>query len=224
MYRAVITAAATTALPALAIAVPSPGEAAKRTQAGLCTSKAGKALIKRGGKITQTLTAGRYRAYRRPGGNWTLCDNGGRARSGIWTVSIGDGPSRGVALSARAGKCLLLQTRTIKADGAPTVALLDARRHNGDSSVMETSISARAAGGHIVKTALSSTCLVAVAWVAADGSRHIMLGPGGSGWRGSLRHFDLSESATDADLRSLRVKGDEAQWTDGGERRTERYG
>ena len=79
-----------------------------------------------------------------------------------------------------------------------------------------------APGASILKTALSSTCLLGIAYRSASGARAIQLNPIVPP-NVLQQTIPLGAQATDADLRSLKLKGDDVSWTDAGTRQSRRY-
>ncbi len=191
-----------------------------------CTSRAGKAAAKKqGGKILQTLRSGQYYAYRQPQGNWTFCDGRRPVKRAFQTTTVslgGQANNVGVALYSQRGRCVALTLRP-QGTGFPIIAAVDMNPKDKPSGATLFPIDQGAPGARVVKSQLSSSCLLAAAYVSADGSRHIQL----NGLTGSYTdqvQIDLSPSATDTDLGALSVSGNDVSWTDAGVKNTRHYG
>ena len=202
---------------ALALSAPHAAPAAKKNT---CTSKAGKAVLKSNGKVAQTLRSSQYYAYRFPGGTWTFCDSKASPRSAFksFVLDFNGQKNTGVALFSRPGRCVALQLRPPK-NGVPSVPTVDMRKGLG-ASVHQ--IDFTAPGAQIVKVDLSSTCLLATAFVSAAGARAIQLNPVVPP-NVLQERLALSEAATDADLRALSLSGDTVSWADAGMKRSKHY-
>ena len=211
---------ATLVLPlALILAAPHSALAAKKNA---CTSKAGKAVLKSNGKVAQTLRSGQYYAYRFPGGTWTFCDSklGPRSAFKSFGLDFNGQKNTGVTLLSRPGKCVALQLRPGKG-GYPSIPTVDMRKGKGIGASVNQ-IDFTAPGARIVKVELSSTCLLATAFVSAAGARAIQLNP-------VLppnvlqERLTLSDQATDTDLKALKLSGDTVSWTDAGVKQSKQY-
>ncbi len=211
MYRPALAAGMTI----LALAAgASPAVAAK---AGACTNAAARKVLHSNGVQKQKLRSGQYFAFGFRGGTWTFCDAkaGPKRRFKTFNFDFNGQRNRGVRLRARPGRCVALELRPGKG-GYPSVPTVDMRQiagAGGSASVRQ--IDFAAPGATIVRTALSSTCLLGVAYRSVSGARAIQLDP-------ILppnvlqQTIQLGAQATDGDLRSLKLKGDDVSWTDAG--------
>lgn len=202
------------------IAAPQTASAAKKNN---CTSSNGKKTVKSDGPVRQTLRSGQYYAYRHKGGTWTFCNTKGAPKNAFKTFNydFNEQANVGVRLLSRPGKCVALQLRPSKSGGYPSVPTVDMRAGKGISS-SATQIEFAAPGATVVKTALSSTCLLASAYISTDGGRKIQLNPiiGPNVVQETIR---LSDKATDADLKALSLSGDKVTWSDAGVKQSKVY-
>ncbi len=172
----------------------------------------------------QKLHSGQYYAFGFRGGGWTFCDAkaGPRRRFKSFNFDFNGQRNKGVRLLSRPGRCVALQLRPGKG-GYPSVPTVDMRPvpgAGGSASVRQ--IDFTAPGASVVKVALSSTCLLGIAYRSVSGARSIQLNPIVPP-NVLQQTIPLSASATDADLRSLTLKGDDVSWTDAGAKQSRRY-
>lgn len=203
------------ALLVFALGIPASTAAAKRPDA--CTNGAAKTTLRTSGKQLQKLRSGQYYAFRFGGGSWTICDTkaGPARRFKSFNFDLDGQRNTGVRLLSRPGRCVALELRPGKG-GYPSVPTVDMRSvPNAGVGSSVNQIDFAAPGATIVRTALSSTCLLGVAYRAAAGARKILLSPI---LPPNVRQqtITLGEQATDADLRSLGLKGDTVTWKDAG--------
>lgn len=189
-----------------------------------CTNAAAKKVLRSSGTPLQTLRSGQYVAFRFRGGTWTFCDAkaGPKRRFKSFNFDFNGQRNTGVRLLSRPGKCVALQLRPGKG-GYPSVPSVDMRAvpgAGGSSAVHQ--IDFTAPGASVLKVALSSTCLLATAYRSASGARSIQLNPVIPP-NVLQQKLPLSAQATDADLRALKLAGDEVTWTDAGVRQRLRY-
>lgn len=191
---------------------------------GACSNAAAKKVLRSNGVAVQTLRSGQYTAIRFRGGTWTFCDAkaGPARRFKSFGFDFNGQRNTGVRLLSRPGKCVALQLRPGKG-GYPSVPTVDMRplRGAGEGSAVHQ-IDFAAPGANIVKVELSSTCLLGVAYRSVSGARAIQLNP-------VLppnvlqQTIPLSAPSTDADLRALKLRGDDVTWTDAGVGQSRRY-
>jgi len=198
----------------LLLALPSSAQAKSKN---ICTSAAGKAKLKSDGSKLQTLRSGQYYAYRFKGGTWTFCDSKRASVNKAFKSFFYDFDNQkntGVKLFSRPGKCVVLQLKP-RSTGYPSLPAVDMRPTGGAAGSTIHQIDFQAPGARVVSVELSSTCLLGIGYVSADGSRHIQLNPiiKSAVQRQSI---NLSDKATDADLRTLTLSGNKASWTDAG--------
>lgn len=189
-----------------------------------CTNAAARKVLKTNGVKTQTLRSGQYVEFGFKGGTWTFCDAkaGPARRFKTFNFDFDDQRNKGARLLSRPGRCVALQLRPGKG-GYPSVPTVDMRPvvgAGGSASVRQ--IDFAAPGATIVKTALSSTCLLGVAYRSVSGARAIQLFPIVPP-NVIQQTIPLASQATDADLRSLRLKGDDVSWTDAGVGQSRHY-
>ena len=218
MHRVAPAAILTT----LALAAGSTPAGAASTNA--CTNAAAKKILRSSGAQVQQLRSGQYFAFRFRGGAWTFCDSkaGPRRRFKSFNFDFNGQRNTGVRLLSRPGKCLALELRPGKG-GYPSVPSVDMRAvpgAGGSSAVHQ--IDFTASGASVLKVALSSTCLLATAYRSVNGTRSIQLNPVIPP-NVLQQKLPLSAQATDADLRALKLAGDEVTWTDAGVRQRLRY-
>jgi hypothetical protein len=199
----------------------APAVAAKQ---GACTNAAARKVLRADGVQLQKLRAGQYFAFRFRGGTWTFCDAkaGPARRFKSFNFDFNGQHNTGVRLLGRAGKCVALELRPGKG-GYPSVPTVDMRRvvgAGGSASVHQ--IDFTAPGASITKVALSSTCLLGIAYRSVSGARAIQLNPI-TPPNVLQQTIQLSAQATGADLRSLKLKGDDVSWTDAGIRQSRHY-
>lgn len=222
MMRAMHRLALAVALTTLALAGgATPAVAAK---GGACTNAAAKKVLRSYGVQVQKLRSGQYFAFRFRGGSWTFCDAkaGPARRFKSFNFDFNGQRNTGVRLLSRPGKCVALELRPGKG-GYPSIPTVDMRPVTGaGGSSAVNQIDFTAPGATVVKVALSSTCLLGTAYRSASGARLIQLNP-------ILppnvlqQKIPLGEQSTDADLRSLKLNGDDVSWTDGGAAQRRRY-
>jgi hypothetical protein len=201
----------------------APAASAKRPDR--CSDATARKLLKVNGTQLQVLRSGQYRAIRYRGGTWAFCDAKAPASRRVknFNFDLNGQRNTGVRLLSRPGRCVALELRPPKG-GYPSVSTVDMRPSAGVAGAQSTvnQIDFSAPGATIVRTALSSTCLLAIAYRSVSGSRTIELNPVIP--PNVLRQrIPLGPAATDADLRSLRLKGDEVRWTDAGVAQSRRY-
>jgi len=219
---AMLRAALVAGLAILALAAgAAPSMAAKSTA---CTNAAARKVLEINGVRTQTLRSGQYTAFGFRGGSWTFCDAkaGPARRFKSFNFDLNGQRNTGVRLLSRPGRCVALQLRPGKG-GYPSVPTVDMRPvagAGGSASVRQ--IDFAAPGASIVKTALSSTCLLGVAYRSVSGARAIGLFPIVPP-NVIQQTIPLAAQATDADLRSLALKGDDVSWTDAGVKQSRHY-
>jgi hypothetical protein len=222
MMRAMHRIALAAGLSILALAAGvTPAVAAK---GNACTNAAAKKVLRSSGSQTQKLRAGQYFAFGFRGGGWTFCDAkaGPARRFKSFNFDFNGQRNTGVRLLARPGKCVALQLRPGKG-GYPSVPTVDMRPiagAGGSSSVHQ--IDFTAPGADIVKVALSSTCLLGAAYRSVSGARAIQLNPIVPP-NVLQQTIPLGAQSTDADLRALKLKGDDVSWTDAGVKQSRRY-
>lgn len=189
-----------------------------------CTNAAARKVLRTNGAQLQKLQSGQYFAFRFRGGSWTFCDAkaGPARRFKSFNFDFNGQRNTGVRLLARAGRCVALELRPPKG-GYPSVPTLDMRPVAGAGiSASVHQIDFTAPGARIGKVALSSTCLLGVTYRSASGARAIQLNPI-TPPNVLQQTIQLSAQATDADLRSLKLKGDDVSWTDAGIRQSRHY-
>ncbi len=218
MHR-IAPAAALTILVLAAGATP-----AAAASGSACTNAAAKKVLRSNGTQLQKLRSGQYFAVRFRGGTWTFCDSkaGPRRRFKSFNFDFNRQRNTGVRLLSRPGRCVALELRPGKG-GYPSVPSVDMRPvtgAGGSSAVHQ--IDFTAPGASVLKVALSSTCLLGVAYRSVIGTRAIQLYPVIPPNVLQPR-IPLSPQATDADLRSLTLKGDDVRWKDAGTPKSLRY-
>lgn len=206
----------------LALAVFAAPAAAAR--GGACTNAAAKKVLRSNGKQIQTLRSGQYFAFAFRGGSWTFCDSkaGPARRLQSFNFDLNGQRNTGVRLLSRPGRCVALELRP-GAGGYPSIPTVDMRPGalaGGSSSVNQ--IDFGAPGATVVKLALSSTCLLGTAYRSVSGARVIQLNPIIPP-NVIQQKIPLSAQATDADLRALKLDGDDVSWTDAGTPQRRRY-
>ena len=155
---------------------------------------------------------------------WTFCDAkaGPKRRFKSFNFDFNGQRNKGVRLLSRPGKCVALELRPGKG-GYPSVPTVDMRPvpgAGGSASVHQ--IDFTAPGASILKVALSSTCLLGIAYRSVSGARAIQLNPIVPP-NVLQQTIPLRPQATDADLRSLKLKGDDVSWTDAGSPQKRHY-
>lgn len=191
-----------------------------------CTNAAARKALRTlgGGAPAQKLQSGQYVAFRFRGGTWTFCDSkaGPKRRFKSFNFDFNGQRNTGVRLLSRPGKCVALELRPGKG-GYPSVPSVDMRPVTGaGGSASVHQIDFTAPGASIVKVALSSTCLLGTAYRSASGARAIQLNPVIPP-NVLQQTIPLGAQATDADLRALKLDGDDVSWTDAGARQNRRY-
>lgn len=184
-----------------------------------CRNASAKQWLKTFGPVLQTLRSGQYYAFRQKGGSWTFCDSKRKGRSRFKSFSF-TGTTTGVKLLSRPGKCVALQLNP--ATGSPPIVPtvdMQPKETRGGSTL--NWVERGAPGSRFVKVELSSTCLLGIAYLGASGSRGILLTP--VIVSGPIETIPLSASATDEDLKALRLSGNDATWTDAGEKKSETW-
>jgi hypothetical protein len=218
MHRLAIAVGLTILLPAAGV---TPAAAAKGSA---CTNTAARKVLRGNGPQLQKLRSGQYFAFHFRGGSWTFCDAkaGPARRFKSFNFDFNGQRNTGVRLLSRPGRCLALELRPGKG-GYPSVPTVDMRPvpgAGGSASVRQ--IDFTAPGANILKTALSSTCLLGVAYRSLSGTRAIQLNPIVPP-NVLQQTIQLGAQATDADLRSLKLKGDDVRWTDAGRAQSRHY-
>lgn len=191
---------------------------------GACTNAAAKKVLRSSGVQVQKLRSGQYFAFRFRGGTWTFCDAkaGPLRRFKSFNFDFNGQRNTGVRLLSRPGRCVALQLRPGKG-GYPSVPTVDMRPVPGaGGSAAVRQIEFTAPGANVLQVGLSSTCLLGVAYRSVSGARVIQLNPIIPP-NVLQQAIPLSAQATDADLRSLSLKGDDVSWTDAGAKQSRRY-
>lgn len=198
----------------------APAAAAK---SNACTNAAAKKVLKTNGVKTQTLRSGQYVAFGFKGGTWSICDAkaGPARRFKTFNFDLDGQHNTGVRLLSRPGRCVALQLRPRKG-GYPSLPTVDMRPAGSGGSAGVQQIDFSAPGATVVRTELSSTCLLGVAYRSVSGARAIQLAPIVPP-NVIQQKIPLGAQATDADLRALRLKGDDVSWTDGGVKQSRHY-
>jgi hypothetical protein len=189
-----------------------------------CTNAAAKKALRSNGVQLQKLRSGQYYAFGFRGGGWTFCDAkaGPKRRFKSFNFDFNGQRNTGVRLLSRPGRCVALQLRPGRG-GYPSVPTVDMRPvpgAGGSASVRQ--IDFTAPGASVIKVALSSTCLLGIAYRSVSGARSIQLNPIVPP-NVLQQTIPLSAPATDADLRSLALKGDDVSWTDAGAKQSRKY-
>lgn len=207
---------------AAALAAAAPAASARRADA--CTNAAAKTTLRSSGKQVKTLRSGQYYAFGFRGGTWTFCDAkaGPKRRFKSFGFDFNGQRNTGVRLLSRPGRCVALELRPGKG-GYPSVPTVDMRPVAGAGlGAAVHQIDFTAPGATIARTVLSSTCLLGIAYRSVSGARSIQLNPVIPP-NVLQQTITLGAQATDADLRSLKLKGDDVSWTDGGARQSRHY-
>jgi hypothetical protein len=218
MYRLAFAAGLTCLVLAFGVA---PAVAAS---GGACTNAAAKKVLRGNGKQLQKLRSGQYFAFGFRGGSWTFCDAkaGPARRFKSFNFDFNGQHNKGVRLLSRPGRCVALQLRPGKG-GYPSIPTVDMRAVKGaGTSASVHQIDFTAPGASIVRVALSSTCLLGIAYRSVSGTRAIQLNPIVPP-NVLQQTIPLGPQATNGDLRSLRLKGDDVSWTDAGTPQHRRY-
>lgn len=192
--------------------------AAAKTNA--CRNSSAKQWLKTSGPVLQTLRSGQYYAFRQRGANWTFCDSRrpGRARFKSFSFS---GTTGAVKLLSRPNKCLALQLNAA-AGSPPLVPSVDMRPAETNSTSSVNWVERGTPGSKFVKVELSSTCLLGIAYLGASGGRGILLTPV-TPPAVLIDTIALSPGATDADLRAMKIDGNNVSWADAGEPKSKTY-
>jgi len=200
----------------LASLLLAPSMAHAKVAANSCTSAATMKLVRRAGPVLQRMQAGRYVAFRHRSGNWTLCDRQLRGKRALARTALflPDSKQIGLTMSAQDGRCVALRLGPTAGKTGPSVLALDVRQPGHVSTELHP-LDLNDPKAPVVKVALSSTCLLGIAYRSADGTPHIELDTVAR-TPVARRQIDLSAAATDGDLASLKLDGDNVSWTDAG--------